>query len=101
MFDVIRRYWIIVLLACSCLLAGSMATQAQARKGWEYKRFFLMTDGTKQIDEEQVTGNAVNILNTMGSQGWELVSMDSSSNPRGPEWSGLTTQYTYVFKRPK
>ena len=111
MFDLIRRHWIAALLVGACLLAGPMATQAQVRKGWEYKRLvsvlqsapFAEDKWIKYIGEEKF-GNEVSsesLLNGLGGQGWELVSVVTSSHAGSSQWSGLTTEYQYFLKRPK
>ena len=107
------------LVASLCLLSGP--TQAQARRGWEYKRLIVASESTtnnpvaarlvglpteqwtKYVGDEKF-GEEIpteDVMNGMGAQGWELVSVVTSSDTLNATWAGRTTKYTYVFKRPK
>jgi hypothetical protein len=57
----------------------------------------------KTIGEETFANDvsSESLVNALGAQGWELVSIVSGSHTNSQGWSGITTQYTYYFKRPK
>lgn len=77
------HWWLMVaVLASVCLMAWSGYGQKQraARATWEYKILDLRQEGN--IDQT---------LNTLGAQGWELVSVQSDG----------TTSGTYFLKRAK
>lgn len=116
MFNMVRRYWIAALFAGFCLLAtsmaSSMASQAQVRRGWEYKRLTstltgsLMTGqkwikriGDKTFDDSV---SSEDLLNALGAEGWELVGFTTASDTwANSDRSGVTTDYAYILKRPK
>jgi len=73
-----------VVVACSAFLLAGCST-IQHTKAWEYKT--VTTEN----------GDGLNQLNSLGKDGWVLVSFTFSPQKQ----TGLNDEYHYVLKRPQ
>jgi hypothetical protein len=73
--------------------APAVAQAAAKRPQWQYAVYYhsdLMDLGEKTANQN---------LTKLGEQGWELVAV--TPGIRGDKGKDVTTQTTYIFKRPK
>jgi hypothetical protein len=75
---------------------------------WEFITLVIEYDKKKKdwavsyTDDKQVVG-LERILNSYGSQGWEIVNLQSENLEAYPgfgKWSAIPTSYRATFKRP-
>jgi len=91
---------------------GTTQAAIRAKKHtWEYKSIIKVLSYDRQLlSNSEVRGtkcfdgsaalNCDSMLNTLGAQGWELVSVFSESLVGGNrEWAGTTTAEKFIFKR--
>lgn len=91
-------------------LAGWWTVNAQlqktavARQAWEYKNMVFIIDSfdrqTFYEDGRQLSGSPVPLtrIPELGADGWELISVTSTSKPVG---NGSSSSNVYWLKRPK
>jgi hypothetical protein len=81
------------------------------REGFEFgnKQGYLNASAWEYYaDGQKVTGSLKQLLESYGSQGWELVAVSARSSRLGGDasmmsfdYSGFTDEEEWVFKRPK
>lgn len=65
---------------------------------WQYK---VIVRETKKLLKDSGPLDAVSeTLNSLGDEGWELVSVTPFSTTQGLDLGGSTKAYTFVLKRP-
>jgi hypothetical protein len=99
----------LVVLAGEKLTSTTSAVHANpGYQKWEYKtaifRYTWTGDGNV-AGADCVVDNAsapcAGLIAQLGGDGWELVSVVPESRKTGPTWAGVTTQQSWVFKRPR
>jgi hypothetical protein len=69
---------------------------------WEYMRLVTEYDRVTKVWswDDGGSGNVIARLNSLGAEGWELVSETPQAYIYGAGWSGYTSCVSYLFKRP-
>lgn len=91
------------MIAVLCLAGWTVHAQLQksgsARQAWEYKNIVFIYDSfdrqTMYEDGRQIQGVPLKKMPELGAEGWELVSVTSTSS------AGSMSTNVYWLKRPK
>ena len=68
---------------------------------WDYWTVSQTRGGVGNIKNYQFTPWEPSIdLKQAGREGWELVSVITVNSILGDNWSGITSEITWIFKRP-
>jgi hypothetical protein len=78
-----KAFWIAILIIITAMLAvgWTQSSRGSDKTGWEYTSYQASPAGPSDLE-----------MNKLGSDGWELVAIDSPGDGRTPR---------YVFKRKK
>ena len=65
---------------------------------WQYK---IVSHETKKLLKKEKAQDAMSeTVNSLGQEGWELVSVAPLSTTQGLDLGGSTRAFTFIFKRP-
>ena len=84
--------------ATVCKYCDSNLSKVKEIERWEYK---IISPEVKGLVDREVDPKTQQLLNTLGNDGWELVSMAPLAGNTVVAWGAVSVNFVFVLKRKK